>query len=159
MRTPLLVSAVALSFGLMNSRADEKDAKADQVQLQGEWMMVSGTADGQAMPDAFLTTAKRVCMGDETTVHIGGQLVMKAKFTLDPTQNPKTIDYLALDGLTKGKKHLGIYELNGDQVKFCFGSPDAERPKEFSSNLGDGRTLSVWKRAATPAKNENNEKK
>jgi uncharacterized protein (TIGR03067 family) len=149
------VSAVVLGISAFSATADDKDAaKADQAQLQGEWTMVSGSADGQAMPDAFLTTAKRVCTGDETTVHIGGQLIMKAKFTLDATQKPKTIDYLALDGLTKGKKHLGIYELAGDQVKFCFGSPDAERPKDFASNPGDGRTLSVWKRAAAPEKNE-----
>jgi uncharacterized protein (TIGR03067 family) len=73
--------------------------------------MTSGKADGQAMPDNMRTASKRVCRGDETTVTVGGQLLMKARFTLDPTRKPKTIDYEMIDGWTKGKKQLGIYEL------------------------------------------------
>jgi uncharacterized protein (TIGR03067 family) len=81
-----------------------------------------------------------------TTVTIGGKPFMKAKFTIDPTKKPKTIDYMVLEGLTKGKKQLGIYELDGDTVKFCFAVPDKERPKDFTSPEGSGRTLSVWRK-------------
>ena len=126
--------------------ADDAAAKKDMDQLQGEWTMVSGSADGNAMPDAMRATARRVCKGDETTVTIGAQLLFKAKFTLDPSKKPKTIDYQMTEGFTKGKTQLGIYELDGDTVKFCFGSPGAERPTDFTSKLGDGRTLSIWKR-------------
>ena len=128
---------------------DSEAVKKDQAQLQGEWSMVSGSADGNAMPDALRETAKRVCKGDETTVTVGEQLLMKAKFALDPSRKPKTIDYQMIDGPTKGKKQLGIYELEGDTVKFCFGSPGSERPTDFTSKPGDGRTLSVWKRKKT----------
>jgi uncharacterized protein (TIGR03067 family) len=128
---------------------DEAAIKKDRVQLQGEWSMVSGSADGNPMPDAMRETAKRVCKGDETTVTIGEQLLMKAKFTIDPSRKPKTIDYQMIDGPTKGKKQLGIYEVAGDTVKFCFGSPGSERPPDFTSKPGDGRTLSVWKRKKT----------
>jgi hypothetical protein len=41
---------------------------------------------------------------------------------------------------------LGIYELDGDTVKFCFGGPGKERPTEFTTKEGSMRTLSVWKR-------------
>jgi len=51
-----------------------------------------------------------------------------------------------LEGFTKGKKQLGIYDLEGDKFKSCFGAPGAERPKDFSSQPGDQRTVSVWKR-------------
>ena len=128
---------------------DSEAIKKDIAQLQGEWSMVSGSADGNAMPDAMRVTAKRVCKGDETTVTVGGQLIMKANFALDPSRKPKTIDYQMIDGPTKGQKHLGIYELEGDTVKFCFGSPGSERPTDFTSKPGDGRTLSVWKRRKT----------
>jgi len=96
---------------------------------------------------------KRVCKGDETTTTMGGQMFLKAKITLDPSKKPKTIDYQMTDGFTKGKKQLGIYEVDGDTFKSCFGKPDAERPTDFTSKPGDGRTLSVWKRekSAAPA--------
>ena len=140
------LAAVAMSMAWAE---DSEAIKKDRAQLQGEWSMMSGSADGSAMPDAMRETAMRVCKGDETKVTIGEQLLMKAKFTLDPSRKPKRIDYQMIDGPTKGKKQLGIYELEGDTVKFCFGSPGSERPPDFTSKPGDGRTLSVWKRKKT----------
>jgi uncharacterized protein (TIGR03067 family) len=154
-RIALLTSlaAIAMSQALAD---DDPALKKDLAQLQGEWSMVSGVADGMEMPEAMRQTAQRVCKGEETTVMVGGQLIMKAKFTLDPAKKPKAIDYDVLDGPTKGMKHLGIYEFEGETVKFCFAAPGGERPMEFVSKSGDRRTTSVWKRAkdaaAEPAK-------
>ncbi len=120
---------------------DKAAIKKDMEQLQGEWSMLMPDGSGKTISDS-----KRVCKGDETTVTFGGRLMMKARFTVDPSKKPKTIDYEILDGEGKGKKRLGIYELDGDTVKFSFGPPGTERPTNFSTNLGDGRTLSMWKR-------------
>jgi hypothetical protein len=46
----------------------------------------------------------------------------------------------------QGKKQFGIYEIDGDKVKFCFAAPGGDRPAEFSSKEGSNRILSVWKR-------------
>jgi uncharacterized protein (TIGR03067 family) len=125
----------------------EKEAiQKELARLQGEWSMVSGSADGTAMPDQMLKRMKRICKGDETTTMTGGQVYFKAKITIDPTKKPKTIDYQMTEGFTKGKKQLGIYELDGDTFKSCFAKAGADRPKDFTSKSGDGRTLSVWKR-------------
>jgi uncharacterized protein (TIGR03067 family) len=71
---------------------------------------------------------------------------LKAKITTDPSKNPKAIDYQMTEGFTKGKTQLGIYELDGDTFKSSFSAVGAERPKDFTSKPGDGRTVSVWKR-------------
>ena len=126
--------------------ADDQSVKKDMEQLQGEWSMVSGSADGQPMPEQMLKQMKRVCKGDEATTTMGGQVYLKAKITIDPSKTPKTIDYQMTDGFTKGKKQLGIYEVDGDTFKSCFGKPGAERPTDFTSKPGDGCTLSVWRR-------------
>ena len=139
----MALAAVAMSTALAQ---DSEAVKKDIAQLQGEWSMVAGSADGSAMPDAMREGARRVCKENETTVTVGGLLIMKAKFTIDPSRKPKTIDYQMIDGQTKGKKQLGIYEVDGDTFKSCFGKPGAERPTDFTSKPGDGRTLSVWKR-------------
>jgi uncharacterized protein (TIGR03067 family) len=133
--------------------ANDQAVKKDLAQLQGEWSMVSGSADGQPMPDEMRKQMKRVCKGDETTTTMGGQMFIKAKITIDPSKKPKTIDYQMTDGVTKGKTQLGIYEVDGHTFKSCFGKPGAERPTDFTSKPGDGRTLSVWKREkqAAPA--------
>jgi len=151
-RTVLLIGLMA---GSMSSAwaADDQAIKKDLAQLQGEWSMVSGSADGQPMPEEMLKEMKRVCRGKETTTTMGGRMFLKATITIDPSKKPKTIDYEMTDGFTKGKKQLGIYEVEGDTFKSCFGKPGAERPTDFTSKPGDGRTLSVWKRErpATPA--------
>jgi uncharacterized protein (TIGR03067 family) len=151
MRITLVIGLVAAGISPAWG-ADDQTVKTDLALLQGEWSMVSGSANGQPMPDDMLKQMKRVCKGDETTTTMGGQVFMKAKITIDPSKNPKTIDYEMTDGFTKGKKQLGIYEVSGDTFKSCFAKPGAERPTDYTSSPNDGRTLSVWKRekATTP---------
>src|SRR5436190_19676029 len=142
------VFLIGLTTAIVSSAWGEENeaVKKDLALLQGEWSMVSGSADGQPMPDQMRQQMKRVCKGDETTTTMGGQTFIKAKFTLDPSKKPKTIDYQMTDGFTKGKKQLGIYGVEGDTFKSCFAKPGAERPADFTSEPGDCRTLSVWKR-------------
>src|SRR5436309_2876477 len=145
MRTILVIGTAAVA--LAAAWAEENEAvKKDLAQLQGEWVMVSGSADGQPMPEDMLKQMKRVCKGDEITVTMGGQLYLKAKINLDPSKKPKTIDYQMTGGPTNGKTQLGIYELQGGQFKACFAAPGAERPTDFTSQSGDKRTVSLWKR-------------
>jgi uncharacterized protein (TIGR03067 family) len=143
----VLLIGIAITAIFAVRAEDNPVAKSDLAQLQGEWYMVSGTADGFPIPDAMLENSKRVCKGDEITVIVGGGLIMKAKITIDVTKSPKTIDYDITDGPNKGKKQAGIYELNGDTFKACFAAPGAERPRDFTSKSGDKRTSTVWKRA------------
>src|SRR5678815_3937268 len=135
---PFVGAWVAMAVPLARGE-DEAAVKKDMAALQGEWAMVSGVADGYALPDEMLKTGRRVCKGDEVTVTVGGETIMRAKFTIDPTQTPKTIDYEVVEGPTKGKKHLGIYALDGDTFKSCFAAPDGARPKDFTSVAGEQR--------------------
>ena len=159
MKTPRIALLVGIAVCAATAARPEASqaSNSDLASLQGEWTMVSGVADGYAVPDAMLRDSKRTCEGNVTTVIVGGQLIMKARFTLDPSKTPKTVDYQVIDGPTKGKQHLGIYELDGDTVKYCFGEPGGARPTEFGSQPGDRRTSSVWKRAK-PAPTESEKK-
>jgi uncharacterized protein (TIGR03067 family) len=139
----LLVTLATFAISLVRA-ADNEAVKKDLAQLQGEWTMVSASADGQSMSEDMLKQMKRVCKGDELTVTMGDRVYLKAKIAIDPSKKPKTIDYDMSEGFIKGKKQLGIYELNGDTFKACFNAPGAERPKELKS--GDGLTFSEWKR-------------
>jgi uncharacterized protein (TIGR03067 family) len=149
---------IGLAAITVSAWAEQNEAvKKDLAQLQGEWSMVSGSADGQPMPDQMLKQMKRVCKGDEITATMGAQLFFKARITIDPSKKPRTIDYDMIEGFTKGKKQLGIYEVEGDTLRSCFGKPGAERPTDFTSKPGDGRTASVWKRNK-PAATESQQK-
>src|SRR5437763_8723756 len=108
--------------------------------------MVSAVQNGNDMPEDMVKTGKRVSKDGVTTVSFDGKVYIKAKFTIDPSQKPKTIDYAVTEGTNKGKTQLGIYEIDGDTLKFCFAAPEKPRPAEFASKADSGHTLSVWKR-------------
>jgi uncharacterized protein (TIGR03067 family) len=147
MRLP--AHSIALIVCLLIRPAAAQDAAPkDMAALEGEWSMVSGEADGIAMPDELVKTGKRVAKDGVTTISVGGSVYFKAKFTIDPAKKPKAIEYAMTEGPTKGKTQLGIYELDAEkgQVKFCFAAPGDPRPTDFASKPGTRHTLSVWKR-------------
>src|SRR5215467_3580215 len=139
----LLITLATFIISVVRA-ADGDAVKKDLAQLQGEWTMVSGSANGESMSEEMRKEMKRICKGDEITVMMGEQVFLKAKLTLDPSKKPKTIDYEMTEGFTKGKKQLGLYEINGDTFKACFNAPGAERPTELKA--GGGLTYSEWKR-------------
>lgn len=143
----LLVGLMIFTCAINTALAGEDEAvKKDTVALQGKWSMVSGERDGQPLPPSMLSSSKRVAEGDQVTVTIDGELFLKARFTIDPSKRPATIDYAVTEGIHKGKTQLGIYELDGDTVKFCFCTPGKPRPSDFTTKPESGRTASVWKK-------------
>jgi uncharacterized protein (TIGR03067 family) len=143
MRKSVLTLFVCLSFGAV--RADEPVDKEMKL-MEGEWQMVSGEREGNAFPDEVVKSFKRITKDGETTTETSGTLILKAKFKVDPSKKPKTIDYEITDGPQKGKAMIGIYELKGDDFKACMVMSDEKRPTDFTTKDGDGRTLTVWKR-------------
>jgi RNA polymerase sigma factor (sigma-70 family) len=140
-------SGLGLETLKRETQKDVENAINDEIaRLGGQWSMISGEIAGQPLPAEFVKTAKRVVKGNETTVTFGGQLFLKATFTVDISKQPHTIDYTMTDGLTKGKTQYGIYEWDEGTVRFCFAAPGKERPTEFTTKAGDERTLSVWEK-------------
>ena len=139
--------AVAMIAGWFLCAEPTDAVKKDMAALEGEWTMVSAERNGEALPEDMVKAGKRVTKAGETTVSFGETVFMKAKFTVDPSKKLKTIDYEFTEGQNAGKKALGIYEIDGDTVKFCFASPDMERPTDFTAKADSGRVLSVWKKA------------
>ena len=120
---------------------------SDSARLQGAWSMVSGAADGTSMPPSDAARMRRVFDGSTVTVTMAGGLYFRATIVLDAATTPKHIDYHMTGGFTTGATQLGIYEIRGDTVRFAFASPNAARPTDFTSQAGDGRTVSTWVRA------------
>jgi len=140
---------VALAVGLLLAADTPKEdpaKKKDSEKLQGAWKGDSGEVDGNALPDEFLKAAKFGFKGDKYTFEAGDEKE-SGTITLDASKTPATIDLKIEEGRDKGKTQLGIYKVEGDKVKFCFGQPDAkERPKDFSSKAGSDTIYIVFKR-------------
>ena len=66
-----------------------------------------------------------------------------AGYRVDATADPRRID---LDQAYGGKKALGIYTIDKDEVRRCYAEPGAARPTKFESKPGDRVFLLVLKR-------------
>ncbi len=62
-------------------------------------------------------------------------------YRLDATTHPGTLDTEGIDGPTRGKRYLGIYQLDGDTLRWCVGNPGRPRPTEFRTRTGDQRLM------------------
>lgn len=136
----------AKSFDTGNAGLADDSNLAAATGIHGEWAIVSGAQDGRAMEPFMIKTGKRVATGTEVTVSFAGQVMVKARYETDNPKNPKTMDYVHIGGMHEGKTQVGICALNGRTLKVCFSAPGrSDRPADFTTKIGDGRTLTVWK--------------
>lgn len=145
----LAVGALLTAIAAIASAADAKDEaiKKDRKQIEGTWRIVALVVNGnQAMEE----DAKKLTVvngsGGTWSLHSEGNEVTKGTSTIDPTKKPKTIDFTPTEGESKGKLHLGIYELGEKTRKMCFASPGKERPTEFASAAGSEHILVTFER-------------
>ena len=128
--------------------APAEDKKKDEDKIQGTWAIVSAQSGGEDKPGGT-KDVKFVIKGDLITIQEPKRegKEEKAKFKLDATKKPKTIDLIPSDRGGKEELMPGIYELKDDELKLCFvKGTKGERPTEFSSKAGTEQVLIVLKR-------------
>ena len=108
--------------------------------------MTRGVFNGAPLAPEMAAFCTRITRGDVTKILAGPQEMLHAKFTLDPAQSPRAIDYVNLAGSNKGKAQAGIYARDGDELTISIAAPGKPRPEDFSTAKGDGRTLTAWTR-------------
>jgi uncharacterized protein (TIGR03067 family) len=113
--------------------------------IQGNWKLICGEANGQDESEEDIKKSTLVIAGDQHTVTVG-DAVMKGTHVLDPSQNPMTIDSTDTAGPFENMSLKGIFKLEDDVLTLCFGIPDGDRPKEFTTRNGKACILHVWKR-------------
>jgi uncharacterized protein (TIGR03067 family) len=124
--------------------ADE--ATGDLKKMVGTWEAMSYTVDGKKWDEKDLKTVKLIIKGVGENELVQGDKTFHATYKLDETTSPKAIDFTRTRGADKGKKRLGIYELDGDKLRFCVGPVGGERPRKFASEPGSGVWMEEWKR-------------
>lgn len=124
----LLVTALILtgfSYLAVAGEGKEKDAK-DKKALQGTW---KGSAGDKKAILTFDGNKATFMMGESTA---------SGTFTIDPAKNPKHIDITVTKGSDEhtmkyeGKTSKGLYELDGNKLKWIANEPGKdERPEAF----------------------------
>jgi len=106
--------------------------------FQGTWRQIAYEKDGAKEPLDEQGWEPRVTFVDDTFIVIlaDGRIAIKGTYILDPTQEPKAVDWTDTFGEDEGKTFLAIYSLEGDRLIFCAADAGQERPTEFTTKPG-----------------------
>lgn len=116
--------------------------------LTGRWQLVKSVVDGKPVPEAEVKQTVLITDHDEFRFPADARVgtAPLGKFTIDPGSKPKHVDSTALSGPDKGKVTRGIYEIiDAKNKRACWGKPGGQRPADFVSEPGSGRTLQYWR--------------
>ncbi|MCH8829593.1 MAG: SUMF1/EgtB/PvdO family nonheme iron enzyme [Planctomycetes bacterium] len=116
------------------SHSAAADAKSKKTDLEGTWNAVKKDSAAQQLKFT----------GNKFEAKIGGK-VYKGTFKLNNDKNPLWIDMKITESSEKkhkGKTVLGIYEFQGENLRWCASQPGRKRrPTQFAKQMGDARLL------------------
>ena len=147
----LLAAFLALCpFVLAADAPADKDAKA----LQGTWQAKSQRRGDDSEAPEQTRRHQLVIEGDRFRIVRDGRDHIKGTVKIDASAKPATIDLAITEAQgddAKGQTSLGIYELSGDELKWCSAHPGAmDRPTSFDTS-GTQHMLVTFTRAAKAA--------
>jgi uncharacterized protein (TIGR03067 family) len=122
----------------------DKAAQEDLKKLEGTWNYVSVDLAGKKLPDDIVSTGTLTIKGNTYTTKLFGQVTDEGTFKVDPTKKPKTWDKVS--NKIKDAKIAGVYQLDGDMLKYCESPAGMERPKDIDSKKGTLDSTATLKR-------------
>lgn len=139
-------ASVVLAASILPA-GDEDAIKKDRKLMAGTWRVLSIERDGKKTTAEQLEKTRSIINVDGSAmVQREGKTIIKGNFKIDPTKKPKQSEATYTEGELKGKTVLGIYEVDGENMRICYALPGKERPTEFSSKEGSGHVLLTYKR-------------
>jgi uncharacterized protein (TIGR03067 family) len=123
-------------------------SNASGSELEGRWDLVQVEHDGQVTPGwkSFYQHIYFDC--HEYEYSSGGPGGSNrgpfdfGTYRLDPDQDPKELDLIGTKAVRGENIRKGIYELDGDTLRFASAEPGQPRPAKFSPEL----RIEVWRR-------------
>lgn len=141
---------IPVAFLLVGADVKDDAGKKELKKFEGSWLMVAGEHDGVKVSDENVKKSKIHWNGNHAVVetpHQSKDAIKAAIVKIDGTKKPAEMDWMRDNGPDAGKPMLAIYEfIDGDTYRICFAGGGKDRPKDFSTKAGSGRTVNTWKR-------------
>jgi uncharacterized protein (TIGR03067 family) len=130
------VLAVSLFLGLVVAK---DDTKGDAAPIQGTWKVVSFQEAGRRDPPppaALEQMGMRIVISKDRYTVKTKEMTDARTYKVDPSKSPKwfELEGVKASGGVEVGPNLGIYELNGDELKLCLGRSGKDRPTSFDPN-------------------------
>ena len=147
-RSILTLAALAALFCMSGGPKDDP-AKADKEKIQGTWKWESVLDQGKEQPSPEAN--RLVITSGLMKIVYPKDDAMGWKYTIDPSKDPKEMDWVVEIDPGHPIRQLAIYSLDGDTLKICSTAQGKPRPTKFESKKGDFGALWVLKRVGAPA--------
>ena len=153
--TRLILALAALSALFCAAAGPKKEAAtADRAKIQGTWKFVSVLDQGREQP---MPGIRVVITSDTLTTVYPKDRENKEekrgwKYTIDPSKDPKEMDWFVEETPGQSIHQPAIYVLDGDTLKICSAAQGKPRPTKFESKRGDFGGLWVLERVAPKSK-------
>ena len=129
------------------TRSDE-NGQTDGSSIVGTWVPIHSVGDGEAtsaedLSDVTLTFANGRC-----DVRRAGVLIRQGRYSADSRPIPCELEvcFEQSDVPELIERPLkGIYQLDGDHLKICYGPPAGDRANFFSGEKGSGQYLAEYR--------------
>ena len=151
--TRLILTLAALSVLFCAAAGPKEEAAgSDRVKIQGTWKFVSVLDQGREMPmpDGIrvVITSDALLMAYPRDGENKGEEKRGWKYTIDPSKDPKEMDWFAEETPGQSIHQPAIYVLDGATLKICSTAQGKPRPTKFESKRGDFGGLWVLERVA-----------
>jgi uncharacterized protein (TIGR03067 family) len=145
-----IVAVGMLALGLLGQaigQTPEERLKREEEKLAGTWRVTAAKANGERVPPDQVPKMKLTFKDGKFTVQHGEQKPLEGTYKIDPSKKPKTIDITnRTTGPEEGRKQVGIYELNDNELKICACDSSKKRPTDFDTRNKEGYSVLVLKR-------------
>ena len=123
---------VIATGAVLPAQSQDQEA-AERQKLIGTWKGFVVNGRGQRVDTGIAKLAEMVIT--EKTIRAKDDTVSfgEGTYKLDLTQTPRRLDPTGTTGDLKGYQFTGIYELDGDTLKWCVANPGKMRPAEYKT--------------------------
>jgi uncharacterized protein (TIGR03067 family) len=122
----------------------QKSATDVKSELQGIWQVTGMENNGTALPRGELASVS-LTIKDNSYRLASQNGSLNGIFSIDASKKPKQVTLRPGDGGSDGLTLMGIYELEQDHLRVCYGAPGGECPTDFKTDNSE-RTLITCKR-------------
>ena len=138
---------------MRSSSRSEKNHQAEDSSIVGTWAPIHSIGDGEPTSDKDLRDITLAFARGRCEVRRGDILIRKGTYCADTAKNPHELNVFFEQSDVQeliGTTLKGIYQVDRDHLRICYGPPGGHRARSFSAEKGTSQYLAEYRAAPRP---------